>query len=253
MNPLISLSGGLRFAAVVYILTLPIVAFAIYKALSFKSIEYENIPLLVGFGIAALFVFLSFFKLTYPRRMIFRTLLVYAIGFPPIIMLFSSISFIYLFTVGESELFWLSFQILVYIAVWSAYLVRQRQQVLAKTKFLAKYFVVNDREIIYREPLKIQGLFDAPQISDNTTLGRLWNKLISKIGFLLFSAYPIMRLLTATGGDSAFFLFLFILGGPLCLYMIARSIAGGYTWVYKIWQMEKQYCKPVMFPLEKES
>jgi len=194
---------------------------------------------------------LSFFKLTYPRRMILRKLLVSVIALPPVIITLTTLSFAYLLTVGETELFWLLLQVTIYAAVWSAYCIRERIKKLAETQFMTKYFQVDDNEIIFHEPRKNFLLEPAP-ISDNTALGKLWNKYLPKLAFLLFSAYPIMRLLTATGGDSALFLFLFILGAPLCVYFFARTSAGAYLWIYKIYQLEKLHGKPVLFELKKE-
>lgn len=60
-------------------------------------------------------------------------------------------------------------------------------------------------------------------------------------------AYPIQRLLTDTGGMSAVLLLLAVLGLPLTIYILGRLTCGAYLWVYKVWQMERQYGKPVVF------
>ena len=59
--------------------------------------------------------------------------------------------------------------------------------------------------------------------------------------------YPIQRLLSNAGGDSAVLLVLAILGLPITIYMFGRMTCGTYLWIYKVWQLEKQHGKPVVF------
>jgi hypothetical protein len=59
----------------------------------------------------------------------------------------------------------------------------------------------------------------------------------------------MQRLFSDTGGVYATLLLLTILSTPLIFYIFGRLTCGGYLYVYKVWQLERKYGKPVMFNL----
>jgi hypothetical protein len=38
-----------------------------------------------------------------------------------------------------------------------------------------------------------------------------------------------------------------LFAAPLAIYMLGRLTCGAYLYVYKVWQLERKYGKPVMF------
>lgn len=241
------LSKALRAAGVLYVLLFSMTSWVFTKIQSdgFLSLEISKYILMSGFAIATLSMILSFLHFNIPRRMGIKVLVFGALIFPGVFLFFGSVSFAYLFTVSPNVRFWLIIQVIVYTVLWSAYSIGIRQKLIDKTQYMNKYFRITDAAIIFTPPKDQKLLIPAP-ISDSTVLGKLWGKLVLILSFFMFCGYPISRLLSNEGGVSNIYLFLFMLGSPLVMYLTVKVITGAYLWIYKVYKLEKLHGKPVL-------
>lgn len=217
----------------------------------FVSLDLSSLIWKTGCFIALALLVWSLFKPQLTRRILYRNILLGAIGFLPFFMLFGSISTAYLFTVNTLMLAVLLTSIFLITVTWGIYSIKQRRHMLSKTNYMTKYFEVGENEIIYTAP-KDRFLLDPPPINDATFLGGLWNKHGYKLAFLAYSGYPLMRVFYDTGGDIAVYLLFFMLCMPLLMYVVVRVVTGAYLFIYKVHQLEKLHGKPVLSNLEEE-
>lgn len=254
MNRLVDFPLVLRVSALAYALFFWMSTWLI-EALEEEGLVTANLSKYIiktGVYIAIFLILLSFLKIKLPRRVASRNVTLFITGFLPIFILFGTLSFVYLFTVSNTELFWLLLQIVVFAMLWCVYSVRLRIKLLEKTNYMSKYFEITDAAIFYHPP-KTPTLLEPPKVNDKTTLGRLWNTHGPKLAILTFCGYPLQRLFYGAGGDSAVFLLFFILGSPLTIWSVVRVVTGAYLWIYKVYQLEKLHGKPVLFEPEKEN
>jgi hypothetical protein len=116
---------------------------------------------------------------------------------------------------------------------------------IEERRFLEREFSIHATKIVLRHP--VQTDLDASHVRDTTLAGKLYHRAGPYLVMGIPMAYPIQRLLTDTGGMAAVLLLLAVLGLPLTIYILGRLTCGAYLWVYKVWQMERQYGKPVVF------
>jgi hypothetical protein len=131
--------------------------------------------------------------------------------------------------------------------VASAWMLNGYRSRMSERRFMEREFLVESDRVVFRQPIKTR--LDAPQSGDKTIFG----KLFSRLGFYMLAmvpmAYPIQRLLSESGGVTALLLFLAALCIPLAIYFIGRLTCATYLFVFKIWQMERQHGKPVVFDI----
>ena len=88
---------------------------------------------------------------------------------------------------------------------------------------------------------------DAPPVTNKSFWGRIYNKFGPYLFLLIPFAYPIQKLISDENGVFGVSILLAILGAPLTIYMLGRLTCGAYLYVYKVWELEHKYGKPVMF------
>lgn len=131
------------------------------------------------------------------------------------------------------------------IVWWSARALRSYQQRIIESRFMEREFSIQDDRINLRRPSKTS--LDLPQSANSTFFAKLNDRYGAYLIVLVPLAYPLQRILSDTGGIHAELLLLTTLGTPLVFYIFGRLTCGAYLYVYKVWQLEREYGKPVMF------
>lgn len=163
----------------------------------------------------------------------------------PVIIVFGAISLSYLAAAPEASRPWLWALIAVGAALWCWRALAAYRMRVIERRFIEREFSIEDTRIVVRQPTKTD--LDPPAISEYTLFGKLYHGLGPYLIFVIPLAYPLQRLLTDTAGSAATLLLLAILGCPVTIYLLGRLTCGAYLWVYKVWQLERQHGKPVVF------
>ena len=163
---------------------------------------------------------------------------------PPVVI-FGTLGLAYLATTPETTRLWLWLLIVGMTILWCLIALSGYKQRVIDRRFIEREFLTEDSRIVVRQPLKTN--LDPKPISEHTFLGRIYHRFGPYLVMAIPMAYPIQRLLSSTGGDSAVLLVLAILGLPITIYFLGRMTCGAYLWIYKVWQMERQHGKPVVF------
>jgi hypothetical protein len=127
---------------------------------------------------------------------------------------------------------------------WSTRELRSYQQRIVESRFMEREFSIQDDRIYLRRPSKTS--LDSTQ-ANSTFFGKLNERFGAYLIMLVPLAYPLQRVFSDTGGVHAMLLLLTLLGTPLVFYIYGRLTTGAYLYVYKVWQLERKYGKPVMF------
>lgn len=163
----------------------------------------------------------------------------------PIVMISGTAGLSYLAAAPESVRPWLWFLMLSMTVLWCLISVSGYKQRVIDRRFMEREFSVEETRIVVRQPLKTD--LDPEPISEQTFFGRLYHRSGPYLIFGVPLAYPLQRLVTDTAGGGATLLLLALFGFPLMLYVLGRMTCGAYLWIYKVWQMERQHGKPVVF------
>lgn len=151
----------------------------------------------------------------------------------------------YIATAPKTSRPWLWFLLATTTTLWCWRALAGYKQRVIERHFIEREFSIEEARIVVRQPTKTD--LDAPPISEHTLFGKLYHGLGPYLIFAIPLAYPLQRLLTDTAGGAATLLLLAILGCPLTIYLLGRLTCGAYLWVYKVWQLERQHGKPVVF------
>ena len=163
----------------------------------------------------------------------------------PILTLFGTLGLSYLAVASEVARPWLWLLIAATTVLWCLKALTGYKQRVIERRFIEREFSIEETRIVVRQPLKTD--LDPPPISEHTFFGKLYHRFGPYLVMAIPMGYPIQRLLSNTGGDSAVLLVLAILGLPITIYMLGRMTCGAYLWIYRVWQLERQYGKPVVF------
>ena len=96
-----------------------------------------------------------------------------------------------------------------------------------------------------RLPSKIS--LDAPPITNKTFWGGIYHKFGPYLFLLIPFAYPLQKLVRDESGFLGGLFLMAIFAAPLMIYLLGRLTCGAYLYVYKVWQLERKYGKPVIF------
>ena len=127
---------------------------------------------------------------------------------------------------------------------WCARELHSYQKRIIKSHYIEREFSTQGDSIILRRPSKTS--LDSPPVSDSTFFGKLYKRFGAYLIMLIPLAYPIQRVFSDTGGVYATLLLLTLLSTPLIFHIFGRLTCGAYLYVYKVWQLERKYGKPVM-------
>lgn len=206
---------------------------------------YWKMLLIISLAIGIILFAISFiFKIT-PVSVLLRTLCMGVMVATPTLILSAIAGLSYFVTVSDSIRLSLLIAIFVAVVFSCAMVLASYKQRVKDRYFIEREFLFEADRIVIRQPLKTN--LDPAPISDETFFGKIYHKfgLYLIIGIPL--AYPIQRLLSDTGGTAAVLLLLSILGLPLTIYILGRMTCGAYLWIYKVWQLERQHGKPVVY------
>ena len=163
----------------------------------------------------------------------------------PILTLFGALGLSYLVATPEASRPWLWLLIALTTVLWCLKALTGYRQRVIERRFIEREFSIEETRIVVRQPFKTD--LDPPPISEHTFFGKLYHRFGPYLMMAIPMGYPIQRLLSNTGGDSAVLLILALLGLPITIYMFGRMTCGAYLWIFKVWQLEKQHGKPVVF------
>lgn len=226
-------------------------ALVIHDGLGIES----RVPIvLAGSGLAG---GITFFALSYIGLKIRRALTwALAMGFAiatPILVFLAPMGFAYFILIPQPfEVRLLQWTAIFFAGgLWGWIDVRGTRERVIRKRYVKREFSETAGHIALRWERKTD--IDAPPISSQTTLGRLWNqhgaKLFMALAPLSSAGYAISRIADATGGTEAVLLLLALLGLPVTLWGISKLASGIYVNVFLVWQVERRTGKPVLFEL----
>jgi hypothetical protein len=136
--------------------------------------------------------------------------------------------------------------LLVGITVYwcSAALANYRKRI-AEKRFIEREFLIDESRIVVRQPLRTS--LDPKPVNELSFSATAYRRLGPYLVMVIPMAYPLQRLLSQSSGDAAVLFLLSLLGLPLTIYFLGRMTCGAYLWIYKVWQMQRQYGRPVVF------
>lgn len=179
------------------------------------------------------------------RPPVLWTIFIFGMRCFPILILTGAMGLSYLAVASEVARPWLLLLIAATTAIWCLKSLSDYKQRVIKRRFIEREFSIEETRIVVRQPFKTD--LDPPPISEHTFFGKLYHRFGPYLVMAIPMGYPIQRLLSNTGGDSAVLLILALLGLPITIYMFGRMTCGAYLWIFKVWQLEKQHGKPVVF------
>jgi len=128
---------------------------------------------------------------------------------------------------------------------WCQREVRSYAKRIVEKRFIEREFSLESERIVLRRPPKID--LEPEPINNTTLLGRIYNKVGPRLVLIVPMAYPLQRLLADTGGIEFVLFLISLLGTPFAIHALGRFSCGAYLYGYKVWQLEKRHCKPVVF------
>jgi len=182
------------------------------------------------------------------RRVLIVVSIATLFGYLPVIALCAvfGFSFLFLFSPDESAKFLLAVSMSIGITFWWCFReVRRFAKLISERRFIEREFDVDEDHVVLSRPHRTS--LDLPPIPQNTLMGGLYYRFAPRLVMLIPIAYPLQRLLTGAGGTPAVLLFLSVLAAPLAIHGLGRLSCGAYLYGYKVWQLEKRHCKPVVF------
>lgn len=204
-----------------------------------------KIALATALGMSTLLLLVSVVCKAAPLSVRWRMLFAGAMVVFPIVALVCAMALSYLAAVPESVRPWLWLLMLSMTALWCLVSLSGYKQRVVDRRFIEREFSIEETRIVVRQPFKTD--LDPKPISEHTFLGRLYHRFGPYLVFGVPLAYPLQRLVTDTAGGGATLLLLAVFGFPLMLYILGRMTCGAYLWIYRVWQMERQHGKPVVF------
>ena len=222
----------------------------VYLAIAFDVFGFDNyifiylIPLWLGGGLI-LWIIGNLTKRNSTKRVMVYIFFIGVFGYMPLIITITIIAtgFSLALTPIPRLIFLLTF--LVVTVSWCVYQLRAYRSRIIERDFIAKEFYVGEDQITMRLPSQIN--LDAPPISNQTFLGRIYNKFGPYLFMLIPFAYPLQMLVRNESGFLGGLFLMAIFAAPLMIYILGRLTCGTYLYVYKVWQLERKYGKPVMF------
>lgn len=199
-----------------------------------------------GGGVALVCLIASFLAPPKLDRVLPSRLLM-GFGLSALLFLTSGVGFAFLLAPTISpQSKWLSVALFFVAAVlWCATSLSSFRRRVMERRFIEREFSSHAEQVVLRHP--VQTDLDAPPISDKTVWGKFFHGVGSFAVMAVPLAYPVQRLLTETASFASVLVLLAVLCMPLTLYILGRMTCGAYLWIYKVWQMERQYGKPVVF------
>lgn len=195
----------------------------------------------------SLFLFLSslFFYLSKKKPPLYVERLLRGIGLFFVVYFFGILGLAFMLVMPAYQVpdIW---GVIVFAAIaWCWIALSDYKKIILDRRFIEREFLIEVDRIVVRQPIKTS--LDPAPVSDRSFFGKLYHRFGPYLVIGIPLAYPIQSLLSNTGGISAVLLLLAVLGFPLTLYILGRLTCGAYLWVYKVWQLERQHGKPVVF------
>lgn len=202
------------------------------------------IPLWLGGGLV-LWIIGHLTKQNSTKRVMAYILIVGVFGYFPLIFTISIMTTGFSLALTPTSRFIFLFSLLTVTILWCVYQLQAYRRRIIEHHFMEKEFHVGDDQITMRLPSQIS--LGAPPITNKTFWGRIFNKLGPYLFLLIPFAYPLQKLVRNESGFLGGLFLMAIFAAPLTIYMLGRLSCGAYLYVYKVWQLERKYGKPVMF------
>jgi hypothetical protein len=191
------------------------------------------------------FLCIGFISKQVPNRVLFIVLIWGFVGLFPILLSTIIFSTGFAFGLSSTSRFIYLLILMIVTLAWCTYQLRGYRKRIVERRFMEKEFFIDEKQISMRTPSKIS--LDAPPLTDKTLLGRLFYKVGPYLFLLIPFAYPLQKLVGDISGFFGVSVLLAVLFTPLAIHILGRLTCGIYLYVYKIWQLEHKYGKPVMF------
>lgn len=201
--------------------------------------------LFLAVGISSTLLLLSIVVRDAPSSVFWGMLFVGTFTTFPTMILTGALGLGYLVVVPPDTRPCIGLAVICAIVVWCLISVNRYKKRVNSKNFIQREFSIESARIIVRQPLKTN--LDPPPISEHTFFGKLYHSIGPYLVMGIPMAYPIQRLLMDTGGMSAVLFLLALLSLPLTMYIFGRLACGAYLWIYKVWQLEREHGKPVVF------
>jgi hypothetical protein len=216
------------------------------SVLHFNAVYLAYIAAFALSGALVLWVIGNLAKVN-PRRVLVFVLILAFFGLFPLVLFLSIAGFgFFVFFQGTPNLQFVIRSLLVaVIVIWCLYQFVMYRRRIIERRFMELEFLIKDAEITLHRPPKIS--LDAPKITNKTILGYFYLNVLPYLVLAIPFAYPLQKIIYGTGGVTAIFLVYAVLLGPFAIHSFGRLTCGAYLYVYKVWQLERKYGKPVMF------
>lgn len=160
-------------------------------------------------------------------------------------ILFFSIVPVILFLILSSFSFGLKTLVMsIYVGVaiyWALLKITETVKLDKEFSYLRGEIKIND-QIAYIERDKIN---DLSFLKKNSPSNMITHRIIPKLLPLTLLGYPLQRIVTDAGGNSATMAFISLLTIPLSIYFMGRISSGYYLWVHLIGGIEKKIGKKI--------
>ena len=242
-----SFSLVLRAGALCWLISLGMTSAVMYML----SDEFGTSPwlwkmaLCMALGIGVLLLLASLVCKSAPSSALWRMTFAGALVLVPVLTLSGSVGLSYLAAAPEGSRVWLLMLVVFTAAIWCSMSLSVYKQRVVQRRFIEREFLIEKTRILVRQPIETD--LSSPPISEHTILGKIYHRAGPYLIMLVPMAYPIQRLLSDTAGFAAVLLLLSILCIPLTIYFLGRMTCAVYLWIFKVWQLEKQHGKPVVF------
>jgi hypothetical protein len=222
----------------------------VYLAIALDVFGFGNyvfnylIPLWLGGGLV-LWIIGNLSKQNSTKRVMIYMLIVGVFGYMPLIFTMCITSTGFSLALTPTSRFIFLFSLITVTILWCVYQLQAYRRRIIEHHFMEKEFYVGDDQITMRLPSQIS--LDAPPITNQTFWGRIYNKLGPYLFLLIPFAYPLQKLVRDESGFLGGLFLMAIFAAPLTIYILGRLTCGAYLYVYKVWQLEHKYGKPVIF------
>lgn len=182
-----------------------------------------------------------------PRRSLFVVTVAALFAYLPLVATCSLIGFSFLYLV-QRETGWalVSLVLLAIVLIW--WCIREVKSFahrIVDRRFVEREFNIEDDRIVLRRPHRTD--LDAPPVSEKSFFGKIYHKIGPFLVMLFPFAYPLQRLVADAGGVQSYIVLCSILVAPLAIHALGRFSCGAYLYGYKVWQLEREHRKPVVF------
>lgn len=208
------------------------------------------VPFVIGLIVGSSLFVWSFFPST-PRRVWLWAVIAGTTTVPALEFVLGVVSFAYFFApptpteIRVAQWSCVALATIIWVTV-DLHLMRKR---LASTRYVEREFIELDEYVAMRWDRKTN-LESSPSAGESR-LARVWRRggpvLAAALAPLAGAGYGMSRFIDSTSGQQGTLLVLAVLGAPLFIYILSRTICGIYVNIWLVCGIERRTRKPVCF------